>query len=319
MTTDVDVRRLRSRCLSSIGKFDDVPGAHRIATLDGRHYLYVDRGAPVLAVAHLDTVGGKIGFIEADSDYGPLVISKALDDRLGAYILLDYLPMIGIKDYDILLTVGEESGTSTAMYFEPSHGYNWLFSFDRHGTDTVMYEYEEPYLVSILKDYDLPVGQGSFSDICFLDHLGVVGFNFGVGYRLEHSDVCHAYLTDVLSQVRKFAKFFYDWHNEGMPYDAAPWPATDPSNQDDYQWPEVRGWLGAKLYNRGWDDAGRWGDDTNTDDGYDDESIDTWEVYLCPRCNVEYEPSDGFEISEMGRALCPVCGEKLTAEVEVKE
>src|SRR4051794_30743638 len=79
------------------------------------YYYYRDNGSDILAVAHLDTVGlahqRACHFV--DTEGGPVVYSRALDDRLGAYIILDLLPALGIT-HDILLTVGEESGQSTA-------------------------------------------------------------------------------------------------------------------------------------------------------------------------------------------------------------
>src|SRR5229473_3013878 len=54
------------------------------------YYHFRDNGASVLAVAHLDTVvretcrTARFGATK----HGPLVVSGALDDRLGAYVIL---------------------------------------------------------------------------------------------------------------------------------------------------------------------------------------------------------------------------------------
>jgi hypothetical protein len=149
-------------------------------------YAYKDNGSNVLAVAHLDTVGlaHERGCHFLDTEGGPVVYSRALDDRLGAYIILDLLPSLGIT-CDVLLTVGEESGRSTAEFFEPPTGkdYNWMIEFDRGGTDVVMYQYEDRATTKLVEASGARVGDGIFSDIAYLEHLGIKGFNWGVGYR----------------------------------------------------------------------------------------------------------------------------------------
>jgi hypothetical protein len=175
--------------------------------------VFIDRGGSVLGIAHLDTV-----VKERDVNYlkiknKELVMSGALDDRLGAYVLLDLLPELGVV-CDVLLTDGEESGHSTAEFFTPPKGkdYHWLFQFDRRGTDVVMYSYETDEMKKLLADEGFEVGVGSFSDIGKMEDLGVKAFNFGVGYHSEHSDFCYAELLDTLAQAQKFARFYHKHH-----------------------------------------------------------------------------------------------------------
>lgn len=171
-------------------------------------HFYRDNGSDVLAVAHLDTVGlphqRACQFL--DTEGGPVVYSRALDDRLGAYVILELLPALGLT-HDILLTVGEENGRSTAAFFDPPKDYNWMIEFDRGGTDVVMYQYEDDDTYALVRGSGALVGQGIFSDICYLEHLGVKGFNWGVGYRDYHSARSHAYLDDTFSMVRKYLRF----------------------------------------------------------------------------------------------------------------
>ncbi len=48
---------------------------------------------------------------------------------------------------DVLLTTGEEMGQSSAAYFDPGEKkYNWMFQFDRGGTDVVTYDYGDKSL-----------------------------------------------------------------------------------------------------------------------------------------------------------------------------
>jgi hypothetical protein len=172
-------------------------------------YAFRDNGSNVLAVAHLDTVGKPetrgCKFLETEG--GVVVYSRALDDRLGAYVILDLLPALDIN-VDLLLTVGEETGQSTARYFEPPKEYDWVIEFDRGGTDVVMYQYEDDDMCDLVRDSGAKVGDGIFSDICYLDHLGVKAFNWGVGYRDYHSARSHAFLDDTFDMVSHFMNFY---------------------------------------------------------------------------------------------------------------
>lgn len=171
-------------------------------------YLFKDNGSDVLAVAHLDTVmehaRRTANFV--DTEAGPIIYSGALDDRLGAYIILELLPKLGIT-HDILLTVGEESGNSTAEFFTTTKEYNWMIEFDRGGTDVVLYQYENKEMKDLVRDSGARVGDGIFSDISYMEHLGIKGINWGVGYRDYHGPRSHAYLDDTFSMVQKYRRF----------------------------------------------------------------------------------------------------------------
>jgi hypothetical protein len=169
------------------------------------------KGNRVLAVAHLDTVLREDSQISKTLTGNYEVWSPQLDDRLGAWVLLDVLPQFGLAgEYDILLTDLEEVGQSTAEHFKTNKKYNWIFEFDRQGTDVVMYEYDTPKHRELLTDAGFEVGIGSFTDICYLEHLGCAGFNFGVGYHGQHSKNCYAKLRDTLGMVAKFRRFFHE-------------------------------------------------------------------------------------------------------------
>lgn len=175
-------------------------------------YYYKDNGSNILAVAHLDTVvrswERRTEFCETAD--GPICHSGALDDRLGAYIILCLLPLLGIN-VDVLLTVGEEQGESTAELFDPPEGkqYNWMIEFDRKKNDVVMYEYDSPSTKDLVRACGATVGHGSFSDICYLNHLGIKGFNWGTGYDgVYHSTRGFVYLMDTYEMVAYFMVFY---------------------------------------------------------------------------------------------------------------
>jgi hypothetical protein len=198
---------LKHRCNMAIDDFRDIGSVTE--TKDGI-FIYKDNGAKILAVAHLDYVENNKRF----NIVGNRIYTPQLDDRLGVHMILDVLPKFDLQ-YDILLTEGEESGQSTAQHFVLPAGkeYNWIFEVDRMGTYSVMYQYETPAYVELLRRYDIKLGLGSFTDICELDHLGVMGINFACGYYNNHS--INSYvdtddLTLVFDKVIPFLKAEYE-------------------------------------------------------------------------------------------------------------
>lgn len=197
----------------------DAPGLH------GEDYYYFkDNGSNILAVAHLDTVvdpDQRTTALLETAGGGDVVYSGALDDRLGAYVLADLLPKMGLT-FDLLLTVGEESGASTAEYFEPSEHhdrqYNWIIEFDRGGTDVVLYQYEDEDLVDLVEETGVRVENGAFSDISFLEHVGVKAMNWGVGYRDYHGPRGHVWLDDLFLMVDAFIEFHEVNKNLHLPH-----------------------------------------------------------------------------------------------------
>lgn len=195
----------------------------------GKGYLYVDRGANILAVAHMDTVADfdrgskrdrigrkvnveKIGF----DDYE--ITSIKLDDRLGVFMIMDVLPYLGLR-YDILLTTDEEIGASTAKYFRTDKKYDWIFELDRRDFGTaVLYQYEEMEIVQALRACSYKIESGSFSDIAALDFLGCSGVNFGVGYIDEHSEACYTRTSWMNVVVNMFVEFYNVYKNKRFEY-----------------------------------------------------------------------------------------------------
>jgi hypothetical protein len=256
-------------------------------------YRFIDNGSNVLAVAHVDTVA------KGDHNYSvddkQTVTSIALDDRLGAWIIMELLPHLGVLP-DVLLTRDEEIGRSTAQFFKSEKDYNWIFSFDRHGKDVVMYDYENDASAKLLTDYGFHVGVGSFSDICYLDHIGVIGFNFGTCYYNEHSPACHANMSDVVEQVEKFVVFYLENEATSMPYD----PAT----------------MGYSSYTTG--RYSRYGYNAK-DYLYDwDAPVDGEKYAWAGKCIVCDLDMMEYEVSSMDEAICCYCAEAIEDGAEIR-
>lgn len=195
---------LKQVCLSPIDGFCHLGTVTE--TRDGIH-IYQNNDSPVLAVAHLDSVLDLEHFYVNRINGDDLIFNAQLDDRLGAYTILDVLPKLGIN-CDVLLTEGEEQGRSTAAHFKAGKSYNWAFSFDRKGEDVVTYQYNGKDWEDALKASKFRVGVGSFSDIAFLGHLGIKCVNIGTGYHGEHDDLCYASANQLERQVKRFEHFY---------------------------------------------------------------------------------------------------------------
>ena len=190
----------------------------------GDTYIYIDNGASILGVCHLDYVSSlQYSYCEADLNE-PTVFCPRLDDRLGVFGLLHILPELCKYNYDILLTTGEEHGISSARMFDTDKKYNWIFELDRRGTDCVTYHIDSVEWRKTLKSSGWIIGYGSFSDIAYLRNLGVCAVNFGIGYHDEHTKVCHAFMNEFSHSMKKVAYFInryaeQEFKSDGRYYD----------------------------------------------------------------------------------------------------
>lgn len=213
----MNIKKLKQYCRMPIKSF--ISFGESVNTPDGLLIKRIKADNKILAIAHLDHVADNHQFKAHTAQGGDkIVLNGSLDDRLGVYLICDYLPSLGLN-YDILLTEGEEIGRSTALHFETTKQYNWMFSFDRRGNDVVMYQYDNSESRDHLVKHGFSPALGSFSDIAFLDHLGCIGFNFGTCYYNEHTKNHYANLTLLEKQVSKFAAFFQEFKGVPMPYD----------------------------------------------------------------------------------------------------
>lgn len=225
IVANFDAAALARVCAMPEAEFGAAYGMTRVAVAQPApedFYYFRDNGASVLAVAHLDTVAdaGARTARFVNSEAGPVVFSRALDDRLGAYIILELLPRLGLE-FDYLLTTGEECGMSTAAYFDAPRQYDWVIEFDRGGNDVVMYQYDDADTRALVEECGADVGQGSFSDIAFLEHLGVKCFNWGTGYQDYHGPRSHAFLADTFEMVEYFVDFYLTNDGVYLAHDAA--------------------------------------------------------------------------------------------------
>lgn len=213
-----------------------------------------------LVVCHADTVvnGGAGPHAFAYDAKSDTVNSIALDDRLGIACMFDAIDRKSpLADCAMLICDDEEIGYSSAQVFKEKIKPNFMVELDRRGVDVVCYDYDSVLLRSLLRSCDFTIGTGSFSDICYLQSLGVVGFNVGIGYHREHSLACHAKLADTEAQLKRLLAFIakfgdirldYDEYDSNSAIDAKWWKVSTTSKTTS---------IGSKLPSRSaeWCDA----------------------------------------------------------------
>ena len=221
---NIDYRLLSKLCTHSTdsilknpdyGVYDDIG-----------EFSYKNIGAKILLVAHVDTVfPDRADFTSYNPTGEKLMLSPNLDDRLGVYTLIDILPKLGVK-FDMLLTNHEETAYSTANEFNAMYGdskrYNWIASFDRHGINPVLYQFDTPELRGILRSVNIVPDYGSFSDIVELTAFKVAAINFGIGYHNEHTALCYAPVRDYITCVNRFIQFYNRYKDTKIKHVAKP-------------------------------------------------------------------------------------------------
>jgi hypothetical protein len=180
---------------SSISKLGD--------TIDTKHgpLTFIDNGADVLAVCHRDTVKWN------------------RKPHIGKRWIKNCPPKIGCPKFDVLITDSEEIGCSTAQFFNAPKDYRYMFEIDRNGSDAVFYDYHNPLFECFISE-QWDIGRGSFTDICYLDHLGIAGVNFGTGYFNAHFDDCYADLKITRDVCNRWATMMT--RLEGVTFDNQP-------------------------------------------------------------------------------------------------
>lgn len=205
----MNLAQLERRCLMPIEEYEgewwSVPGQ------EDEHYRFIDNSRDILAVAHLDHHSDNKSFGAMMHDGQHKAFFGGMDDRVGAYAILDAIPALVGKDrYDVLLTDHEEVGRSTARIFIAPRKYKWMFEFDREGLDCATYDYGTDELDKELKRYGWNPVRGSSTDICHLYKLGCRGFNFGNGNYMSHSQWNHIVIAELDKSIEQFAKWFSD-------------------------------------------------------------------------------------------------------------
>jgi len=177
----------------------------QVVGMGKRKHVYVDNGSPILLVAHVDTV--QTPRLNQDQCTG-----AGFDDRLGvclAHKLVKEYPAI----FDLLLTDFEESGGSTAAFFNPTHEYNLVVELDREGGDYVDYGLASDELHDLLASYGFTKGRGSYTDICSMPQVECCKINVGIGTFNSHGKKSGYDKAVADLQIARLLSFIRDHHD----------------------------------------------------------------------------------------------------------
>lgn len=273
----------------------------------GKYLGWLQRpDSKILAVAHIDFLGtGRVH--KASSE---VVVSSALDDRLGVYMAMEAMPNAGIP-CDVLLTDDEESAMSTmqglGMMF--LQRYNWMVQLDFPGEDVSTHGYKS--MQAAVEELYGPAPPVLFTDISFVKDYSPIGaFNAPIGYMQQHTEQCYVNLRTFARCMEKL-KVFYDRHHDTKFTEHDDLILTEAMHDSKYNLlgASTPGWTNNAYVVKG---GKRDGDDSFR--GYADYSYggnDAAEWYeTCTTCLQEFDVMD-MEVYD-GHYVCELCNRELT-------
>ena len=234
---------------------------------DGKGNYKIGSSGRVLGLAHMDTVFDSR--MPRPIDSGHVIISPALDDRIGIYVLLAIRELI--PALDIILTDDEESCDSTAVDIPENPDYIAAVEVDRGGfADCALYQYlkDSTWAAYVENITGLRAVEGSYSDIADCE-IGIAAVNLPAGYVSAHTENCFILKDDILNVYRNALKFISTVLLEKHPF-----------RFNNRLYPSVR--------------SAVWESDLVL------SSDLTGRVWECRNCGMEYDPEINVE--------CPRCG-----------
>ena len=179
----------------------------RNALLSKGNFILVHGQAPVMLVAHLDTVHEEpVRDICVSADRNIIMSPQGIggDDRAGVFALVKIYRLSKIKPW-LLLCCDEEIGGLGANQFCLAHSQHqlpneidnlkFIIELDRKGkNDAVFYRCDNPDFESYISGKGFKIAQGSFSDISLIaPELGIAAVNLSCGYYAAHTR--HEYIN----------------------------------------------------------------------------------------------------------------------------
>ena len=170
-------------------------------------YILVKGEAPVLLLAHMDTVHkNRVKYICKSEDGNILMSPQGIggDDRCGVYSLVTAREQSDVKPW-LLFTCDEEIGGKGAGKFASDYAakrlpkaldsLKLLIEIDRRGkNDAVYYDCENYELEDYITGKGFETDYGSFSDISVIaPEMGIAAVNLSSGYYNAHTT--HEYIN----------------------------------------------------------------------------------------------------------------------------
>lgn len=194
-------------------------------------YILVRGEAPIMLVAHLDTVHKEPVKHICKSDSGNILMSPqgiGGDDRCGVYALTTVHEQAQVKPW-LLFTCDEEIGGVGASAFCAKHkagktpkgldDLKLIIEIDRKGrNDAVFYDCDNPEFEAYITSKGFQTEWGSFSDISYVaPELGVAAVNLSSGYYNAHT--LHEYINrkQLNTTVKKVLEIVTEAAQPGFP------------------------------------------------------------------------------------------------------
>ena len=194
-----------------------------IAAYKKGNFLLVKGNAPVMLVAHLDTVHRETVKILCQSHDGNVLMSPqgiGGDDRCGVYALCKLYESTREKPW-LLFTCDEETGGNGANTFCLWHeqgklpkelgDLKMLVEIDRKGSkDAVYYDCDNREFEEYITSKGYVTQYGSFSDISYIaPELGIAAVNLSSGYynaHTQHEYINRKHLDATIEKVREMIR-----------------------------------------------------------------------------------------------------------------
>ena len=194
-------------------------------------FLLVTGEAPILLIAHLDTVHREPVKTICRSEDGNILMSPqgiGGDDRCGVYGICKVYEAAEKKPW-LLFTCDEETGGRGARAFCRAYragklpkeldSLKMLIELDRKGkNDAVYYGCDNPEFEAYIKSKGFRTADGSFSDIFLIaPELGIAAANLSCGYY--HAHTVHEYINrkQLMATAKKVAEMVDDAEKENFP------------------------------------------------------------------------------------------------------
>ena len=195
-------------------------------------FLLVKGKAPVLLVAHLDTVHREKVKMICQSEDGNILMSPqgiGGDDRCGVYALVKLYEQAVEKPW-LLFTCDEETGAGGAKAFAKMYAegkipielgnIKCIIELDRKGSrDAVYYDCANEDFENYISGKGFQTAIGSFSDISVLaPALGLAAVNLSAGYYHAHTQ--HEYIdrSQLENVIAKVGEIIQDTVGEDFPH-----------------------------------------------------------------------------------------------------
>lgn len=200
------------------------------------NFILVHGQAPIMLVAHLDTVHEKpVHDICISADGNIMMSPQGIggDDRCGVFALVKIFQSAQVKPW-LLFTTDEEIGGIGAKAFCLAHkqkqlpkevdSLKFIVELDRRGVnDAVFYRCANKDFETYITGKGFKFAQGSFSDISLIaPELGIAAVNLSCGYYSAHTR--HEYINrkeldstigrviDIINEAAKLPRFEYIEH-----------------------------------------------------------------------------------------------------------